>query len=116
MATKVDLSNTLVAYFDGEAVPEPGIYTLKGDAHSSEVRVLEPAEVERVKEDDMLDDDGNVASPGVEYNVVVRDKKTPAEIITVDHHTNMLPDVRVYASPDGDGFQYEDPSADEDEE
>lgn len=109
---KVDLKSESVAYFADSRVPEPGFYTLKGARETSTVAVHEA--VWDTEEQDVLDDDGTptgeiviVARTGPRGPIAKSIKKVKE--IEVEHETNMEPDKRVYASPDGKGFVFDAP-------
>lgn len=109
---KVDLSKTSVAYFDDERVPDKGFYTLTGARSASTVKVLE---AEWATEDvPVLDDNGDptgetvaVAKTGPRGPVPLKIRKV--DEVEVEHETEMTPDRRVYPSPDGDGFVWDEP-------
>lgn len=114
MAEKVDLSGVSVAYFD-QGVEGAGFYTLEGDTDESEVQVQDGMtfHLETVE-----DEDGNKAQvPRVDElgRPVVKSKPKTTDTLTVSHESNMKPDKRVYPSRDGDGFQYDDPAGEEDD-
>lgn len=105
---KVDLSSSSVAYFDKD-VEEAGFYVLDGKADKSKVKVFDGGEFHLTTATD--DDGGEYQTVAVDDNgrPVWKTQPTEKEEITVKHESNMTPGKRVYPSPDGDGFQYDDP-------
>ena len=108
---KVSLNSNSVAYFDDrELVDVPGFYVLEGEPETTEgtavydggeFAIEKEYEVDGEKRHDLKSDDR-----GRPIFIKAPELK---ERISVTHETNMTPGKRVYASPDGEGFVWDDP-------
>lgn len=91
---------------------EPGYYIMEGKPEESEVQVLQGKHAMNPDHDEddpesspfILDPRGRPTFEGVPQ---------PVGSVTVKHETNFTPGTRVYASPDGEGFLYDDPEGGE---
>lgn len=98
---KVDLGKEVVAYCDPPLVEVAGFYIMEGELHHS-THVSQKATETAVGY--MSGDPDKI-----EFSVPVETEDD--EEYEVAHESNFVPTTRVYPSPDGDGWQYDEPPA-----
>lgn len=96
---KVDHEKVVVAACDPPLVKEAGFYIMEGDVHKSSHVSQKATET---KTGYMSGDPDKT-----EFQVPVETEDD--EEYEVEHQTSFVPTTRVYPSPDGEGWQYDEP-------
>lgn len=96
-----------VAYVE-DGPDGPGLYIMEGEAEESEVRVMEGKMLEN-PDHDPDDEDSSPFQLTANGKTQFESEPQVVSTKTVKHETNYEPTTKVYASPDGEGFVYNDP-------